>query len=261
MERRALLTSTTQKGLRTVISKSVLTLFLKIFLITIFCSVAFAQVQPIITQTKVEPEVDAHIRFASPWRVLAFAGLQQGVGFSYQQWYVAAGLGYQLKPILKSHLENIDPDKEHYFVLDGGYESLGTTQSGKTSDENRLVLDLLFHYRLTARFLLIDRNRVEFRWVNGVYSTTYRNKLAIEHDFLVQGFRFTPYGAAEVFYDGAQSSWNLELYTVGVQWPYKRLLMLDTYYQRQNCTTCNPRNWNDAGVTLNFYFVNKKPGS
>jgi hypothetical protein len=241
--------------------KFVLRLFLQILLITIFCSLASAQVLPAGTETRVEPEVDAHVNFVSPWRVLAFTGLEQGVGFAYQQWYTAAGLGYQLKPILKPHLENIDPDKEHHLVFGGGYEFLGTTQSGKTSDENRLGLDLLFHYRLSARFLLVNRNRVEFRWVDGVYATTYRNKLAIEHDFLVQGFRFTPYGSAEVFYNGAQSSWNLELYTAGIQWPYKHLLMLDTYYQRQNCTTCNPKNWNDAGVSLNFYFVKKKRGS
>ena len=26
----------------------------------------------------------------------------------------------------------------------------------------------------------------------------------------------------------------------GLEWPYKKLLMLQTYYLRQNCTTCNP---------------------
>ena len=245
-------------GRRTMIGEFVLRLIVPMLLSTSFCFLTSAQVQQATTEAKVEPEIDAHIKFASPWRVLAFTGLEQGVDFAYRQWYSAAGLGCQLKPIIKPHLENIDPDKEHHFVFAGGYEFLGTTQAGKTSDENRLALDLLFHYRLSARFLLINRNRVEFRWVDGVYSTTYRNKLAIEHDFLIQRFRFTPYGAAEFFYDGAQNSWNLELYTAGVQWPYKHLLMLDTYYQRQNCTTCNPRDWNTAGVTLHFFFVQKK---
>jgi hypothetical protein len=30
--------------------------------------------------------------------------------------------------------------------------------------------------------------------------------------------------------------------------------MLDTYYLRLNCPTCNPAHANVAGVTLNFYF-------
>jgi hypothetical protein len=203
----------------------------------IFCSSAAGQSPAPTTETQVWPEIDAHVQLPSHFRVLTFSGLEQGVGFPYQQWYAAAG-------------------QEHYFLFGGGYEFLRTLQSGKISDENRLDLDGVFNFRPTARFLVSDRNRVEFRWKNGNYSTTYRNKLTVERDFLLRGFRFTPYVAAEAFYDGAQNSWNQEWYYAGIQWPYKRLFMVDTYYQRQNCTTCNPTNWNVVGVTLNFYFRN-----
>jgi len=225
-------------------------------LVTTFCSHSRAQSQTATTETEVWPEVDAHVQLPSRFRVLAFAGTQQGVGFPYQQWYVAAAVAYQLRPILKPHLKNIDPDKEHHLVFGGGYEFLRTIQSGKTKDEDRLDLDGTFGFRLPAEFLVRDRNRVEFRWVNGVYSTTYRNRVTAERDFLVRGFRFSPYGSAEFFYDGAKNSWNQEWYSAGVQWPCKRLLMLDTYYLRQNCPSCNPANLNVAGVTLNFYFRN-----
>ena len=47
------------------------------------------------------------------------------------------------------------------------------------------------------------------------------------------------------------------LAAAGVQWPYKRVLMLDTYYLRQNCTTCSPAHLNVAGLTLNFYLRNR----
>ena len=225
---------------------------------TMFCLGAAGQSQTSATETQVWPEVDAHVQLPSHFRVLAFSGLEQGVGFPYQQWYAASGLGYQWKRISKPHLENIDRDKEHYLVFGGGYEFLRTIQSGKITDENRLILDGIFNVRPSGRFLVTDRNRVEFRWINGVYSTTYRNKLTVERDFLLRGFRFSPYGAVEVFFNGAQHSWNQEWYYAGIQWPYKRLFMLDTYYLRQHCTTCKPTNWNAAGVTLNFYFRNRE---
>lgn len=199
-----------------------------------------------------------HLQFSSNFRVLAFAGAPAGTNYPYQQQYVAAGLGYQFKPILRPHLINIDPDKEHYFVLGGGYEFLRTIQSGKTINEDRAILDGISRFRPSSRFLVIDRNRFEFRWVNGKYSTTYRQKLTIARDFLVSGFRFTTYGAGEVFYNGAQSSWNLDLYTGGIQWPYKSFFMLDTYYQRQKCNFCNPVNVNIAGARLNFFFGHSK---
>jgi hypothetical protein len=223
---------------------------------TAFCVRVAAQTPA--TETEVWPEVDAHVQLPAHFRALAIAGLQQAVNYPYQQWYVSAGLGYQLKPILKPHLKNIDQDKEHHLVFGGGYEYLQTVQSGKTKYENRLALEGTFGFRLPAGFLVRDRNRVEFRWVDGVYSTRYRNQLRVERDFLVHGFRFAPYGSAEVYYDGAKNSWNEQEYAAGVQWPYKHLWMLETYYLRQNCTTCNPAYLNVAGFTLNFYFRNPK---
>ena len=51
-------------------------------------------------------------------------------------------------------------------------------------------------------------------------------------------------------------TWNEEQYTAGIEWPYKRVFMLETYYLRQNCTTCSPAHLNVAGLTLNLYFRN-----
>lgn len=217
-----------------------------------------AQSQTPVTQAEFWPQIDAHVQFPDHIRMLGFAGLKKGEEFPYQQLSAGLGLGYQWKAISKPHLQNIDPDKEHTFLFGGGYEHLRTLQSGKTKYENRLVLEALPGFRPASRLLVKDRNRVEFRWVNGVYSTRYRNQLAFEYDLLIHKFRFTPYGSAEVFYDGAKSSWNQEQYIAGLQWPYKRLLKLDTYYLRQHCTTCKPAYLNVGGLSLSFYFGSKK---
>jgi hypothetical protein len=240
-----------------MINKCLLGIFLGISLV-IFCSAAAAQSQTPTTQTQVWPEVDAHFELPSDLRVLVFSGVEQGVGFPYQQWYAAAALGYQFKPILRQHLENIDPDKEHHLLFGGGYEFLQTIQSGKVKDEDRVTIDVTPGFRLPAEFLVRDRNWIELRWINGAFSTTYRNMLTIERDFLVHGLRFSPNSSAEAFYDGAKHSWNQEWYTASVEWPYKRLFMLETYYRRENCPTCKPANWNVGGVTLNIYFGHTK---
>lgn len=230
--------------------------FLVLSLTAVFCPRAVGQSQTSDTETEFWGETDGHVQISPNMRALAFGGVQQGVGFDYQQWYVAAGLGYQFKPILKTHLENIDPDKEHHLVVAGGYEFLQTNQTGKMKDESRAVVEAIPGFRLSAGFLVRDTNRVEFRWIDGVYSIRYRNKLNCEYDFIFHGFRFTPYASAEAFYDGSKNAWNQEYYSAGVQWPYKRIFMLDTYYLLQKCPTCKPPNANVAGVTLNFYFRN-----
>lgn len=215
---------------------------------------AAGQSKTLDTEAEVWPEVDAHIQLPSQLRVLTFVGLEQGINYPFQQWYAAAGLGYQFKPILRPHIENIDPDKEHYLVLGAGYEYLRTTQSGALKTEDRLTIDATANYRLPGEFLIRDRNWVELRWINAVYSTTYRNMVAVERDFLVRGFHFVPYGTAEFFYDGAKHFWNEEWYTGGIYFPYKHVFMIDTYYRRENCRTCTPAFWNAAGISLNFYF-------
>lgn len=171
----------------------------------------------------------------------------------YEQVDAGLGLGYQWKTIQKPHLENIDPEKEHIFLLGGGYEYLHTV-SGKPKYENRLVVEALAGTRPVSRLLIRNRNRVEFRWVNGVYSTRYRNNLSLNYDITAGRFRCTPYTSAEAFYDRAMGSWYQEQYTAGVEWPYKRVVMIQIYYLRQNCNSCNPAHLNVAGLTLNLYF-------
>jgi hypothetical protein len=233
-------------------------IFLGTAVILVFCLGAAGQSQPPDTEAQVWPEGDVHLQLPSHLRVLALSGLEQGVGFPFQQWYVAGALGYQFKPILREHIFNIDPDKEHYLVFGGGYEFLRTTQSGIVKHENRITIDVTPGFLLPGKLLVRDRNWVELRWINGTYSTTYRNMVSIERLFLVHGFRFSPFGSAEVFYDSPKHSWNEEWYTAGIQLPYKSLLMVETYYKRENCSTCNPTDWNVGGVTLHFYFSKSK---
>jgi hypothetical protein len=224
-----------------------------LILVTVACTGAAGQSATISTENQAWPEADFHVQLRSKWRVLSFVGLEQAAGYPFQQWYVAAGIGRRFKPILLPHLENIDPDKEHYLLLGIGYDYLRTTQSGKVFNENRVTYDMTTGFRPASKLLLRDRNWIELRWINGTYSTTYRNLLALELDFLAHGFRFTPFSTAEFFYDGHKYSWDQEQYTAGVQFPFERSFMLEPYYQRQHCSTCTPENWNAGGITLNFF--------
>lgn len=231
-----------------------ISIFLGFSLLTIFRPESAGQPPVVSTQNEVWPEADVHIQLRSDLRVLGFIGLEQGVGYPFQQWYAAGALGYQLKPILKFHWENIDPDKEHYFIFGGGYQFLRTSNVGTVTHENRITLDATLNLRPLPQLLLRDRNWVELRWIDSTYSTTYRNLVSAEYDLRVHNVRFTPYGSAEFFYGGPDHSWPQEWYTAGIEWPYKHSLMLDTYCRREHCPNCVPQNWNAGGATLHFFF-------
>jgi len=202
------------------------------------------------------PAANFHAQLGPSLRLLTFGGLKKGEDFPYQQWYVGTGIGYQWRPFSQPHPNNIDPDKEHFLVAGVGYEYLETIQSGSPTKENRIAVQATPRVRPLAGFIVEDRNRVEFRWVNGEYSTRYRNRLTVERDFLLRELRFAPYASAEFFYDPAKH-WYEERYSGGLQLPYRRLFMLDLYYLRQNCTTCSPAHLNVVGMTLNFFVGNR----
>ena len=196
------------------------------------------------------------IQLPRHFRILATGELNAGTNYSYQQWIAGAGFAYQWKRVSQlTHLININSDKESRVTAGAGYEYLWTEQEGETTGEDRLVLAVTPRYRPFGRWLLEDRNRLEFRWVDGDYETRYRNRIAVERDLLVNHFRFTPYVAAEFFYSFSKDSWNEQQYSVGIQWPYRRIFMVETYYLYQH-TSSAPTSTNVFGITLNFYLRN-----
>jgi len=162
-------------------------------------------------------------------------------------------LSRHLKQIFKLHRADIDQENEHYFVFSGGYEYLDTHQDNRTTIENRILAEVT-PQALVATVLVSNRNRGEFRWVNGAYDFRYRNKLVISDRLKFGALRFTPYGSGELYYDRNRRSWNQSQYGFGVQLPYKKSLMLDTYLIHQSCTDCEPNPVNMVGITLNLYF-------
>ncbi len=230
----------------------------RILLAVLVCiSLILAIPTPVVAQTQTTsefwPTLNAKFRLHDKWRALAFAGLKKGEENEYQQLNAGFGVGRQLKLIRKPHPENADTDKEHTFVLGGGYERLQTFQSGTMSNENRMALQATSGFRPLSRLLLSDRNRIEFRWTDSGYSTRYRNNMQALYDVIIHEFHFSPYGSAEFFYDGAKGEWSREQYTAGIEWPIGHKMTLQTYYLRQN-NVSNPEHLNVGGLTLNLNF-------
>jgi len=198
--------------------------------------------------------VGGHGQLRSNLRTVILGESKSGTDYSYQQWIVGGALGFQLGRFARPHLADLDPDREHAIVVGAGYEYLQTDETAKPTSENRITAEFTPRWRPPAEFLLTDRNRFEFRWVNGAYSTRYRNRLTVERATRLGGLRFTPFLSAEFFYDWAKDSWNEEQYALGLEWPYKNWLKLNTYYLRQDCSICIPRSLTVAGLSLDYFF-------
>lgn len=203
------------------------------------------------------PAVRANIELAERTRLQLYAETENGEEFGYLQFKTGALLNYRMKGIARPHQKDIDEENEYYLVIGAGYEYLQTVQSGNTKHENRLMVQATPRHIPFAGLLFQDRNRVEFRWNNGTYDVRYRNKLSVNRAFKINKFRVTPYASGALFWDRKYHAWNENQYAFGVQFPYKHRLMLDTFYLRQNCTTCSQDPLNVWGLTINLYFNRK----
>ena len=187
--------------------------------------------------------------------VQVFEQKESGEDISRTQYKFSVIGNYRVKRIVSVLEENIEEEKNYNLVLGAGYEYVNTNDTGKIKNENRLVIQGTPSYSIAPlKLLLQDRNRIEFRWVSGTYSTRYRNKFTIERPIRIEHFAITPYTSGELFYDGQHKSWDENQYAFGLIWPYKKLLSIDTYYLRQNCTTCKEVHVNAVGLTVTFFW-------
>ncbi|MFN8009608.1 MAG: DUF2490 domain-containing protein [Terriglobia bacterium] len=204
-------------------------------------------------------EADAYFQLDQTKRLNFQGGTRSAGESSYLQWYTGTQLNLQLKPVIKEHLPHYDRDKESYFVFGVGYQYWRTTQDDKSpSNENRGLIEITPRYYPGAQLLLTDRNLIEFRFINGEYSTRYRNRLTLERAFQIHHFRFDPYGWGELYYDTRYDGWIQNQYSFGVQFQFGRRWMLDSYYLHQNTSQSTPNHLNVAGLTLNYFFQKPK---
>lgn len=152
------------------------------------------------------------------------------------------------------------------FMLRGGYRYGFSLNDGDPFKEHRIVLEQTVRHPLPLDVLLTDRNREDFRWVNGQFSARYRNRVTVEREFKVLGRQLTPYSSAEVYYDTRFDTWNRNRLTVGVQIPFKkgfplisladpkRQVVLDIFFTRQNDSRSQPSRIKAFGAALSIYF-------
>ena len=202
----------------------------------------------------VRVNVDVHPKI----RLQFYGEKQNGEESSKAEKKAGAKVSYRVKPLFKLLHGDVDSENAYLVTLAAGYEYIRKSKNGQPSNENRLIIEMSPRYAPGAGLLILNRQRMEFRWNGGTYDFRYRFKMTGQRGFKVDRFRFTPYVSGELFWDRNHHSWNENQYAFGVQVPYKRRLMLDTYVLHQNCTTCSQHSVNALGVSLNLYFGRAK---
>ncbi len=209
------------------------------------------------TSNEVWPEIDVYVNVKPKIRLFFLATTSRAV---------EDGELFNSKAFEGQIGANIDYIPNKHLVLRTGYRfgtSLGDTDS--PYKENRLITEQTLRKLLPGNLLLSDRNREDFRFIDGDFSFRYRNRVTIEREFQLKKRTITPYVAGEIYYDTRYSAWNRNRLTAGVQTSLrrgpilklllpKRQIILDLYYTRQNDSRSSTQHVNALGASLALYF-------
>jgi hypothetical protein len=160
---------------------------------------------------------------------------------------------------------------DHFFndriTLRVGYRYGFSLGSNEKFREHRIVTEETIRKKIKRSILLTDRNRQDWRWVDGDFSFRYRNRLTAEREFRLAGRPITPYGSAEIFYDTRFSTFNRYRFASGVQIALRKIRsneplllilrkerVLDIYYLRQVDTRSEPKHVNAIGISFAIHF-------
>jgi hypothetical protein len=181
------------------------------------------------------PEFDLYVSEGSRARFIFQSVAVESTNAAHSEGASAYFIELALKPLLRRALRQ-DPDvfRQRYLTVRAGYEHFTTVSNGNVTSENRSILEFTGRYPLPQGFVIADRNRQEFRLVDGQnLSVRYRNRLWAERDFRFKAFTFTPYLYDELYFDTRYHAWSANRQACGVQVPIANRFVLEPYLLRQ----------------------------
>jgi hypothetical protein len=119
-----------------------------------------------------------------------------------------------------------------YFLGRIGYRHGGATD-GDPFNENRLLIEQTFRLHVPGQIIADFRTREDLRWLDTGFSVRIRERIQVQRDFTIDGYIFTPYASAEVFFDTRYGQFARYRLTAGVTLPIHRHFSLEPYLVRQ----------------------------
>jgi Protein of unknown function (DUF2490) len=233
---------------------------LTLFLFMFVTGTQTTKAQQPVTHNEFWPEIDVYINVKPKVRIYLIGTISKSV----EDGEIRNAQNFEAQ--IGAHVDYIP---NNHIILRAGYRfgtSVGDADSDSPFKEHRLLTEQTLRKLLPGDLLLSDRNREDFRFVNGDFSFRYRNRVSIEREVHVfKGRTITPYVSAEIFYDTRTSAWNRNRLAVGFQQSLrrgplrkmllpKRQIILDLYYMRQNDSRSEIQHVNAIGAALAFYF-------
>jgi hypothetical protein len=200
-------------------------------------------------------EVGAFVTLSPQTRLFIDLPSSKGMDSDTRTHEFAAYVDVSIMPILRPSLQQKDWAGNRYLWARIGYDHVINTSNGvRDVPEDRGILELRGRVELPARLWLEGRTRADLRWIDGDYSTRYRFRLEVSHEFTILGHAVTPYCNVEWFYDTRYSGWARTHYQTGPEITVNGHFRVEVYYARQVNHFPSSSTLNALGVFLKWFY-------
>jgi len=207
------------------------------------------------TQTELDPELDVFVKLSKTLRLFVQGTFTRNLTVSTSDGSIAVNLDITVKPILRRELREADWERDRYLWFRIGYYLSGSLNGeGWGSTEDRGIIEMTGRAPLPLTFWLVNRVRVDLRYMNTDFSARFRERLGIERQVIVFGVITVPYAEAEVSYDTQYDAWNQQRYQAGSEIGLTEHWRIEPYYARQENQRAEPAHLNIVGFIVKTYW-------
>jgi Protein of unknown function (DUF2490) len=231
-----------------------------VLLLSVVLSTQWLMAQDSSSSSKqIWPELDFYYRINERVRLY---GMVSGTraNSEYTDGTTGVYIDYFAHPWLrgKKFMDLHDTTQGYYWWFRTGYSYSDAPPSDKKKVVNIFETETNNNFHLPLDIMLTNRNRLDWRWVNGDFQPIYRPRVKFIRDFKTEYMTFDTYIWAEYFFYLNDNSQNRFRLTAGSDIKVIKNMDFEVYYlyQFQNKPSVEPLN--AIGIQLDFYFKSKR---
>jgi hypothetical protein len=232
---------------------------LRLFLISLIFLGAKKTVAQDSVQKQIWPELEAYYRINEKFRLYsAISGTKSNS--AYTDGTAGLYIDFFTFPWLRGrdNTEMNDTTRGYFNWFRAGYSYSAAPPNDKTKDINMLVTESNTNFHLPADVVMIARNRIDWRWVNGDYQPIYRPRLKFVRNMKTEFLTFNAYLWSEYFLYWTDNSQNRLRVAAGTVIKVLDWLNFEAYYMYQFQNKPGVAPLHAIGIQFDLYFSAKK---
>jgi Protein of unknown function (DUF2490) len=208
---------------------------------------------------QVWPALDVYYRINERFRLYSSVSGTKSSS-SYKDGTAGFFLDFFAKPWLRGKKNATDLGRSttgYYWSFRIGYSYSAAPPYDKKKDVHTFETETNNTYHLPGEIVLQTRNRLDWRWVNGLFLPVYRPRLKFVKNLKTEYLILNAYIWSEYFFylnDNTQNRFRL---CVGTQIKVLKFMDFETYYMHQFANAPLIPSLNAVGIQYDFYFKSK----